>query len=90
MSTPRTTPECKHVAIQAPGQNIKSTDDIQDEDDYFIDDEHQPSNDEWVGGVRALRDSHVRLVLRQLRHIDRLNRALDRAAPTSSARPARL
>ncbi|XP_053624049.1 uncharacterized protein LOC128682978 [Plodia interpunctella] len=36
--------------------------------------------EEWVGGVRALRDSHVRLVLRQLRHIERLNRALDRAA----------
>ncbi|XP_049884501.1 proton-coupled amino acid transporter-like protein CG1139 [Pectinophora gossypiella] len=35
--------------------------------------------EEWVGGVRALRDSHVRLVLRQLKHIDRLNRALDHA-----------
>ncbi|KAJ0184124.1 hypothetical protein K1T71_000547 [Dendrolimus kikuchii] len=34
----------------------------------------------WYGGVRALRDSHVRLVLRQLRHVARLNRALDRAA----------
>ncbi|XP_049693324.2 serine/arginine repetitive matrix protein 1 isoform X3 [Helicoverpa armigera] len=45
--------------------------------------------DEWLGGVRALRDSHVRLVLRQLRHIERLNRALDRAArPAQPARPA--
>ncbi|KAI5644736.1 hypothetical protein NE865_03082 [Phthorimaea operculella] len=34
--------------------------------------------EEWMGGVRALRDSHVRLVQRQLRHIERLNRALDR------------
>ncbi|XP_073949875.1 uncharacterized protein isoform X2 [Choristoneura fumiferana] len=37
--------------------------------------------DAWVGGARALRDSHVRLVLRQLRHIERLNRALDHAVP---------
>ncbi|CAB3258804.1 unnamed protein product [Arctia plantaginis] len=40
------------------------------------------SADEWLGGVRALRDSHVRLMLRQLRHIDRLNRALDRVRYT--------
>lgn len=37
--------------------------------------------DTWMGGARALRDSHVRLVRRQLRHIERLNRALDHAAP---------
>ncbi|XP_026742122.1 histone acetyltransferase p300-like isoform X2 [Trichoplusia ni] len=47
--------------------------------------ERPESTDEWLGGVRALRDSHVRLVLRQLRHIERLNRALDRAVrPPSS------
>ncbi|XP_061708078.1 uncharacterized protein LOC133518388 isoform X5 [Cydia pomonella] len=34
----------------------------------------------WAGGARALRDAHVRLVLRQLRHVERLNRALDRRA----------
>ncbi|XP_035432543.2 uncharacterized protein LOC118264186 isoform X4 [Spodoptera frugiperda] len=43
--------------------------------------------DEWLGGVRALRDSHVRLVLRQLRHIERLNRALDRTNQHSPHRP---
>ncbi|KAF9414251.1 hypothetical protein HW555_007794 [Spodoptera exigua] len=43
--------------------------------------EQERATDEWLGGVRALRDSHVRLVLRQLRHIERLNRALDRACP---------
>ncbi|OWR43750.1 hypothetical protein KGM_203303 [Danaus plexippus plexippus] len=35
----------------------------------------------WAGSVRALRDSHVRLVLRQLRQlqdIEKLNRALRR------------
>ncbi|XP_052746709.1 uncharacterized protein LOC128199736 [Bicyclus anynana] len=37
---------------------------------------------EWAGDVRALRDSHVRLVLqqlRQLRDVERLRRTLRRA-----------
>lgn len=44
------------------------------------------SDKSWAGEVRALRDSHVRLVLRQLRQlrdIDRLDRALRRPPPSS-------
>lgn len=38
-----------------------------------------PSSDsKWLGEVRALRDCHLRLVLRQLRHIAHLNHAVDR------------
>lgn len=36
---------------------------------------------QWKGGIRALRESHLRLVmrqLRQLRHIERLGRSLKR------------
>ncbi|XP_052752550.1 uncharacterized protein LOC128201050 [Galleria mellonella] len=80
MPTPRTSADCKHVAVQASGR-IKCAEKYQD-DGYIISGSKRLSTkDEWVGGVRALRDSHVRLVLRQLRHIKRLNRALDRAAP---------
>ncbi|XP_026316972.1 uncharacterized protein LOC113228038 isoform X2 [Hyposmocoma kahamanoa] len=36
----------------------------------------------WQGGVRALRNSLVRLVLRQMQHVDRLNRTLDHVHKT--------
>ncbi|RVE51477.1 hypothetical protein evm_003878 [Chilo suppressalis] len=42
----------------------------------------------WIGDVRALRDSHVRLVRRELRHIARLNRTLDNARNCSESKAA--
>ncbi|XP_059059739.1 uncharacterized protein LOC131852984 [Achroia grisella] len=83
LSTSRIAAECKHVAIQAP-THIKRSEKHEENSSFASGVEKLPAKDEWVGGVRALRDSHVRLVLRQLRHIERLNRALDRAAPTIS------
>ncbi|CAG9782192.1 unnamed protein product [Diatraea saccharalis] len=68
----------RDVAVQAPKRHLRHTrnDVSKTTKEAQASLEVAPTNG-WIGDVRALRDSHVRLIRRQLRHIACLNRTLD-------------